>query len=155
MVDARSGLKHNLPPYTYVPSSEATNTFQAARNIYHGSSVFALQSVADNTESTTSSKVWLAAVKLEWENNAFARARILLKKACDRAPTAKVWMKAALLERELKEPEAALKLIDTALPSYPTFAKLYMMAGQVCVRVCRTYLAVLGAAAAFVLLVVL
>lgn len=76
--------------------------------------------------------MWLAAVKLEWENNAFERARILLKKACDRAPTALVWMKAALLERELKAPEAALKLIDTALPSYPTFAKLYMMAGQVC-----------------------
>lgn len=80
-------------------------------------------------------QVWLAAVKLEWENNAFERARILLKKACDRAPTAKVWMKAALLERELKAPEAALKLIDTALPSYPTFSKLYMMAGQVCVCV--------------------
>ncbi|CAM9224613.1 unnamed protein product [Ectocarpus sp. 6 AP-2014] len=79
-----------------------------------------------------SEQVWLAAVKLEWENNAFERARILLKKACDRAPTALVWMKAALLERELKAPEAALKLIDTALPSYPTFAKLYMMAGQLC-----------------------
>lgn len=76
-------------------------------------------------------QVWLAAVKLEWENNAFERARMLLKKACDRAPTAKVWMKAALLERELEAPEAALKLIDTALPSYPTFGKLYMMAGQV------------------------
>ena len=75
--------------------------------------------------------MWLAAVKLEWENNAFERARILLKKACDRAPTAKVWMKAALLERELGEPRAALKLLDTALPSYSGFAKLYMMAGQV------------------------
>ncbi len=77
-------------------------------------------------------------MKLEWENNDFERARILLKKACDRAPTAKVWMKAALLERELQAPDAALKLIDTALPSYPTFAKLYMMAGQVglCVCVC-------------------
>lgn len=75
--------------------------------------------------------MWLAAVKLEWENNDFERARGLLKKACDRAPTAKVWMKAALLERELKAPEAALKRIDTALPSYPTFSKLYMMAGQV------------------------
>lgn len=83
--------------------------------------------------------MWLAAVKLEWENDAFERARMLLKKACDRAPTARVWMKAALLERELKAPEAALRLIDTALPSYPTFSKLYMMAGQVgvdqrCVR---------------------
>lgn len=75
--------------------------------------------------------MWLAAVKLEWENNAFERARMLLQKACARAPTAKVWMKAALLERELQEPEAAIKLLDTALPSYPTFDKLYMMAGQV------------------------
>lgn len=75
-------------------------------------------------------------MKLEWENNAFERARILLKKACDRAPTAKVWMKAALLERELKAPEAALKLLETALPSYPAFSKLYMMAGQVCDCVC-------------------
>lgn len=79
--------------------------------------------------------MWLAAVKLEWENNDFERARVLLKKACDRAPTAKVWMKAALLERELKAPEAALTLIDTALPSYPAFSKLYMMAGQVSSKV--------------------
>ena len=93
-------------------------------------------SAATRNEHRQTAQVWLAAVKLEWENNAFQRARILLKKACDRAPTAKVWMKAALLERELQEPAAALELIDTALPSYPTFAKLYMMAGQVCVYVC-------------------
>ncbi|CAN0459200.1 unnamed protein product, partial [Discosporangium mesarthrocarpum] len=78
-----------------------------------------------------SEQVWLAAVKLEWENNAFERARILLKKACDRAPTAKVWLKAALLEQELGEPVVALRLIDRGLASYPSFAKFFMMAGQV------------------------
>jgi len=39
-------------------------------------------------------------VKLEWENNEIQRARVLLTKARERAPSPRVWMKSALLERE-------------------------------------------------------
>lgn len=44
-------------------------------------------------------KVWLAAVKLESENDEYERARMLLAKARERAGTARVWMKSAKLER--------------------------------------------------------
>jgi pre-mRNA-processing factor 6 len=81
-----------------------------------------------------SEQVWLAAVKLEWENDERDRARVLLTKARDRAPSPRVWMKAALLERECGDYDAELRLLDEALTKYATFAKFYLMAGQACER---------------------
>ncbi|CAK4111729.1 unnamed protein product [Aphanomyces euteiches] len=83
-----------------------------------------------------SEEIWLAAVKLEWENDETDRARALLAKARSQAPTARVWMKSILLEREArtqgdldaKAREEAL-LID-GLQRYGSFDKLHMMAGQ-------------------------
>lgn len=46
-------------------------------------------------------KIWLAAVKLEKENGKYDLARIVLERARTTAGTARVWMKSALLEREL------------------------------------------------------
>ena len=79
-----------------------------------------------------SEQIWLAAVKLEWENNELQRARALLSKARDQASSERVWMKAALLERELGDVTEELALIDEAVRRYPEFAKFYMMAGQTC-----------------------
>jgi pre-mRNA-processing factor 6 len=79
-----------------------------------------------------SEQIWLAAIKLEWENDEIQRARILLAKARDRAPTERVWMKSALLEREVGDVHAELTLLDEAIGMYPSFAKYYMMAGQAC-----------------------
>ena len=45
-----------------------------------------------------SEEIWLAAIKLESENNEFERARRLLAKARSSAPTARVYMKSAKLE---------------------------------------------------------
>jgi pre-mRNA-processing factor 6 len=59
---------------------------------------------------------------------------MLLAKARERAPTQKIWMKSAILEREEGALTAALTLLDTALQRYPTFDKLYMMAAQCCVE---------------------
>ena len=81
-----------------------------------------------------SEQVWLAAAKLEWENDERDRARVLLAKARDRAPSARVWMKAALLERECRDFDAELSLLDEALKAYPAFHKFYLMAGQACER---------------------
>ncbi|EGB04589.1 hypothetical protein AURANDRAFT_38946 [Aureococcus anophagefferens] len=81
-----------------------------------------------------SEQVWLAAVKLEWENDERDRARVLLARARDRAPSPRVWMKAALLERECHDYDAELRLLDEALDKYATFAKFYLMAGQACER---------------------
>ena len=79
-----------------------------------------------------SEPVWLAAVKLEWETGEVERARVLLSRARERAPTARIFMKSALLERECKQPDVALDLLEQGLQKYPTFAKMYMMGGQIC-----------------------
>ena len=79
-----------------------------------------------------SEPVWLAAVKLEWETGEIERARVLLSRARERAPTARIFMKSALLERECEHPDVALDLLEQGLQKYPTFAKLYMMGGQIC-----------------------
>jgi len=77
-----------------------------------------------------SEQIWLAAVKLEHENNEGARARSLLERARDRAGTERVWMKSALLERELGNSDAERLLLDDAMKKYPQFPKFWMMRGQ-------------------------
>eukprot|EP00616_Rhizochromulina_sp_CCMP1243_P000449 CAMPEP_0118989306 /NCGR_PEP_ID=MMETSP1173-20130426/47770_1 /TAXON_ID=1034831 /ORGANISM="Rhizochromulina marina cf, Strain CCMP1243" /LENGTH=993 /DNA_ID=CAMNT_0006940291 /DNA_START=51 /DNA_END=3035 /DNA_ORIENTATION=- len=79
-----------------------------------------------------SEEIWLAAAKLEWANDEFERARQLLYKACERAPSEKVWMKLALLERECGRTKEQLQVLDEAVRHFPDFAKYYMMAGQAC-----------------------
>ena len=62
-----------------------------------------------------SEKIWLAAVKLESENEEYERARKLLARARDPekgAPTARVFMKSAKLEWGLGRNEKALKLVE-------------------------------------------
>lgn len=86
-----------------------------------------------------SEQIWLAAVKLEWENEELGNARALLAKARSRAPTERVWMKSALLEREVGDVAAELGLLDEAIALYPTFAKYYMMAGQAATEVRRDH----------------
>jgi pre-mRNA-processing factor 6 len=79
-----------------------------------------------------SEAIWLAAAKLELENGEIVRARVLLQRARERAPTARVFMKSALLEREQGEFDEALRLIQEGLKTFPMYAKLYMMGGQIC-----------------------
>ena len=79
-----------------------------------------------------SEDLWLAAAKLEWENDEIERARVLLQRARERAPSDRVYMKAAILEREQQKFGEALQLIEEGIAQYPKFAKLYMMGGQIC-----------------------
>ena len=79
-----------------------------------------------------SEQVWLAAAKLEWETGEPERARVLLQRARDRAPSARVYMKSALLERENKQYDDALNLIEEGISKYSNYPKLYMMGGQIC-----------------------
>lgn len=78
-----------------------------------------------------SEEIWLAAVKLESENSEYERARRLLAKARGSAPTPRVMMKSARLEWALNDLDAALKLLDEASSTFPEFAKLWMMKGQI------------------------
>merc|ERR1711920_746565 len=113
----------------------AQNDVNKARSILRG----AFQANANSEE------IWLAAVKLEWENNETERARALLTKAREasrinqekatkgdhgKAP-ARVYMKSILLEREVGDTVAEKRLIDEALDLFPSAnPKLHMMAGQ-------------------------
>uniref|UniRef100_A0A0C3UDZ0 PRP1 splicing factor N-terminal domain-containing protein n=1 Tax=Guillardia theta (strain CCMP2712) TaxID=905079 RepID=A0A0C3UDZ0_GUITC len=76
-------------------------------------------------------EIWLAAVKLENDNNEIQRARTLLEKARMQAGTERVWMKSVMLERDQGNMEAACELLTQALEKYPTFAKLWMILIQI------------------------
>lgn len=77
-----------------------------------------------------SEQIWLAAVKLESENQEYERARKLLARACTNAPTARVFMKSAKLEWQLNELTKAMDLVNSGLKQFPEFDKLWMMKGQ-------------------------
>lgn len=87
------------------------------------------QAFAANPDSEP---VWLAGAKLEWETGEVERARVLLQRARERAPSDRVYMKSALLERQCGRFDDALDLLEQGISNYPTFAKLYMMGGQLC-----------------------
>ncbi|KAF9330959.1 hypothetical protein BG006_006126 [Podila minutissima] len=80
-----------------------------------------------------SEQIWLAAVKLEAENGEHGRAEMLLSRARENADTAKVWIKSAVLERQLGKITEALQLLDQGLEKYPTADKLWMIKGQILV----------------------
>lgn len=80
-----------------------------------------------------SEQIWLAAVKLEAENGEHGRAELLLSKAREKADTMKVWMKSAVLERQLGKIQEALQLLDQGLIKYPHADKLWMIRGQILV----------------------
>uniref|UniRef100_A0A0E0JGQ7 PRP1 splicing factor N-terminal domain-containing protein n=1 Tax=Oryza punctata TaxID=4537 RepID=A0A0E0JGQ7_ORYPU len=77
-----------------------------------------------------SEEIWLAAFKLEFENNEPERARILLSKARGRGGTERVWMKSAIVERELGNVDEERKLLEEGLKLFPSFFKLWLMLGQ-------------------------
>jgi pre-mRNA-processing factor 6 len=78
-----------------------------------------------------SEEIWLAAVKLESENEEFQRARKLLMNARKNASTARVVMKSAKLEWQLGDLEAAKELLKDGVKKYPTYPKLWMIIGQI------------------------
>ncbi|KAF8930966.1 hypothetical protein BGZ52_000268 [Haplosporangium bisporale] len=80
-----------------------------------------------------SEQIWLAAVKLEAENGEHGRAELLLSRARENADTAKVWVKSAVLERQLGKITEAVQLLDQGLEKYPTADKLWMIRGQILV----------------------
>ena len=71
-----------------------------------------------------SEEIWLAAVKLESENDEYERARRLLQRARNNAPTARVFMKSVKLEWCLGEIRAAKQLLEESVKHYSDFAKV-------------------------------
>lgn len=77
-----------------------------------------------------SESIWLAAIKLEAENGQIDAARQLMARARDVAGTERIWLKAAVFERQHGTPQATLEAVRAGLARYPTCAKLHMMHGQ-------------------------
>ncbi|KAL0675297.1 hypothetical protein Bca4012_003278 [Brassica carinata] len=72
----------------------------------------------------------LLAGELEYENKEMERARMLLAKARERVESERVWMKSAIVERELSHVEEERRLIDEGLKQFPTFFKFWLMLVQ-------------------------
>src|SRR5690348_15440434 len=97
----------------------------AAKEVWNNGSVENARLILRQAFSANpnSESIWLAAVKLEWENDEIELARALLAKARAQAPSAHVWMKSVLLERECGEnPEVEENLLKEGINLYPDFA---------------------------------
>ncbi len=84
------------------------------------------------TANSDSENIFLAAFKLEFENNELERARAILDKAraSDSSSTQRVWMKSAIVERELGDALAEARVLEEGLSKFPYFDKLWLMLGQ-------------------------
>ena len=99
-----------------------------------GGGVSSARAILSNASAANpkSEAIWLAGAKLEWESNEPVRARGLLAKARIAAPSARVFIKSALLEREQKQPKVVLDLVEEGLKVFPNEYKLYLIGGQTC-----------------------
>lgn len=77
-----------------------------------------------------SQAIWLAAAKVETETGEHERARSILRRAASQAPSSTVYMKSALLERQLSNRYGELKLLQSGLQKYPKAVKLWLMLAQ-------------------------
>uniref|UniRef100_A0A1J3G438 Protein STABILIZED1 n=1 Tax=Noccaea caerulescens TaxID=107243 RepID=A0A1J3G438_NOCCA len=116
---------------TYVPQAEVL-WLMGAKEKWLAGDVPAARAILQEAYAAIpdSEEVWLAAFKLEFENKEPERARMLLAKARERGGTERVWMKSAIVERELGNVEEERKLLDEGLKQFPKFFKLWLMLGQ-------------------------
>ena len=81
-------------------------------------------------EHEKSEHLWLAAAKVETEMGEFERARYILETARKEAPSAKVFMKSALLERQLRNGDMEKSLLEEGINLFPDGYKLWLMLAQ-------------------------
>lgn len=79
-----------------------------------------------------SEEIWLAAFKLEFENDEASRAAMILSKARQGTGSEfpRVWMKSAIVERELGNADKERELLAEGIKRFPAFAKFHLMMGQ-------------------------
>ncbi|XP_057534911.1 protein STABILIZED1 [Amaranthus tricolor] len=116
---------------TYVPQAEVL-WLMGAKEKWLAGDVPAARAILQEAYAAipNSEEIWLAAFKLEFENHEPERAKMLLAKARERGGTERVWMKSAIVERELGNVAEEKKLLDEGLKHFPSFFKLWLMLGQ-------------------------
>ena len=107
----------------------------AAKEMWKSGDVTEARAVLNNAIDSNpgSERVLLAGVKFEQENGEFTNARKLAERARKEAPSGRVWMKSAQLERSVGNFDAALRTVDDGLARYATEAKLHLMGIQLCI----------------------
>lgn len=82
----------------------------------------------------TKDSVYLAASKLERELGNHDNARQILQDASEVCKSPKIWMQRIQIERELHEESKAWDICEKSLKLFPTFPKLWMIAGQLLIQ---------------------
>ncbi|KAL6211299.1 hypothetical protein ACLB2K_016526 [Fragaria x ananassa] len=116
---------------TYRPQAEVL-WLMGAKEKWLAGDVFNARKILEEAYAAipNSEEIWLAAFKLEFENHEPERARLLLAKAREKGGTERVWMKSAIVERELGNLDEERKLLAEGLKHFPSFFKLWLMLGQ-------------------------
>ncbi|CAN1123789.1 Protein STABILIZED1 [Linum perenne] len=116
---------------TYTPQTEVL-WLMGAKEKWLAGDVPAARAILDEAYKAipNSEEILLAAFKLEFENHEPQRARILLAKARESGGTERVWMKSAIVERELGNIDEERRMLDEGLKRFPSFFKLWLMLGQ-------------------------
>lgn len=119
---------------TFCPQAEVL-WLMAAKECWLGGDVDGARAILARAFAANpdSEAIWLAAFKLEFENNEPERARALLAKARENEAASsypRVWMKSAVVERELGDAAQERALLEEGIRRFPTFEKFYLMLGQ-------------------------
>ncbi|KAL6561498.1 Protein STABILIZED1 [Orobanche minor] len=116
---------------TYIPHAEVL-WLMGAKEKWLADDVPAARAILHEAYAAipNSEEIWLAAFKLEFENHEVERARLLLAKARESGGTERVWMKSAIVERELGNTAEERRLLDEGLKLFPSFFKFWLMLGQ-------------------------
>jgi pre-mRNA-processing factor 6 len=124
--------EHLKKAVRYCPQAETLWLMGAKSAWLSGNVVGARNILAEAFKANSGSEeIWLAAIKLESENNEFDRARKLLERARLNAGTARVWVKSVRLEWVLGALDAAKAMLKDAIRVHPGYFKLYLMLGQI------------------------
>eukprot|EP01026_Neomeris_dumetosa_P043930 TRINITY_DN3688_c0_g1_i8.p1 TRINITY_DN3688_c0_g1~~TRINITY_DN3688_c0_g1_i8.p1 ORF type:complete len:514 (+),score=102.78 TRINITY_DN3688_c0_g1_i8:223-1542(+) len=83
--------------------------------------------------NSNSEEIWLAAFKVEFKNREPERAKVILSKARDTSTgqqSERIWMKSAMVERELGNVQAEREMLEEGIKRFPSFYKMWLMLGQ-------------------------
>ncbi|KAG7544452.1 PRP1 splicing factor N-terminal [Arabidopsis suecica] len=116
---------------TYLPQAEVL-WLMCAKEKWLAGDVPAARGILQEAHAAipNSEEIWLAAFKLEFESREVERARMTLAKARERGTTGRVWMKSAIVERELGNVDEERRLLEEGVKKFPAFFKLWLMLGQ-------------------------
>lgn len=139
-LEKRHGTRQSLDAHlrkalTYLPQEEVL-WVMCAQEKWHAGDPPAARAILEEAYAAipNSEEILLAAFKLEFDNCEIERARMLLAIARERGGTGRVWMKSAIVERELGNTAEERRFLEEGLKLLPSSFKLWLMLGQLEVR---------------------